>query len=241
MNSRVNSFAVPGEQTSRQSQSAPSNINGSGDGADIDNQINQAYRQIFFHAFKVDRDPMLESQLRTGQITTRDFIRSLLLSRKFRDYFYRCNSNYRFVEQMVGRVLGRPVHGVQESIAYSILVAEQGMAALVDTLLNSEEYLSNFGVDTVPFQRSRILPGRAVGTMPFNQTYPRYESYWRDISIKRAPADSSYYQFGPRPSWLADAPSPLARKIWLNTIAAGGFGITALLLWIAAAMLSTGW
>ena len=39
--------------------------------------IEAAYRQIFFHAFKVDRDRTLESQLRDGQITVRDFIRSL--------------------------------------------------------------------------------------------------------------------------------------------------------------------
>ena len=41
--------------------------------------IEAAYRQIFFHAFKVDRDRTLESQLRDGQITVRDFIRSLCL------------------------------------------------------------------------------------------------------------------------------------------------------------------
>ena len=241
MNSRVNSFAVLGEQTSRQSQSAPGNINGGQNGSEIDNLINQAYRQIFFHAFKADRDLNLESQLRTGQITIRDFIRSLLLSKKCRDDFYQCNSNYRYVEQMVGRILGRSTYSRQESISLSILVAEQGRAVFIDKLLDSEEYLSNFGVDTVPFQRSRILPGQAIGTLPFNQAYPRYGSYWRDISAKRAPSDWSYDQFGPRPIWLAGAPSPLAKKIWLNIIAAGGFGLTALLLWIAAAMLSTGW
>ena len=83
--------------------------------------------QIYFHAFKIDRDAVLESQLRDGRITVREFIRSLLLSRKFRDDFYRCNSNYRMVDQLVGRVLGRPVHGDAERIALSILIAQQGL------------------------------------------------------------------------------------------------------------------
>jgi phycobilisome rod-core linker protein len=112
--------------------------------------IEQAYRQIFFHAFAVDRDPVLEMRLRSGQITMRGFIRGLLLSDKFRNDFYRCNSNYRVVEQLVGRVLGRPVYGEQERIALSILIAQQGLPALVNALLDSEEYLEQFGEDQVP-------------------------------------------------------------------------------------------
>lgn len=49
--------------------------------SDFDVLINAAYRQIFFHAFKCDRQQLLESQLRNGQITVRDFIRGLLLSK----------------------------------------------------------------------------------------------------------------------------------------------------------------
>lgn len=243
MNARVTSFALAGEECSRQSQSAARSIAGTCDRRDLDIQIEQAYRQIFFHAFKVDRDPMLESQLRSGQITMRDFVRGLLLSQKFRDDFYRCNSNYRMVEQTIGRVLGRPVYGDQERIAYSILIAQRGLPSLVDALLDSEEYMQTFGYDTVPFQRSRVLPGQAVGTMPFNQQAPRYQAYWRDSNAKRAPAQSLMWQnstMGQRPAWLANAPAPWARKLWLNTVAAGGFVITGLMLWIAVSMLSTG-
>lgn len=71
--------------------------------SDFDVLINAAYRQIFFHAFKCDRQQLLESQLRNGQITVRDFIRGLLLSETFIDSFYNKNSNYRFVEQCIQR------------------------------------------------------------------------------------------------------------------------------------------
>ena len=238
MNARVNSFAVDSEGCSRTSRVTKR----SGDQRDLDIQIDQAYRQIFFHAFKVDRDPMLESQLRAGQITIRDFVRGLLLSGKFRSDFYRCNSNYRIVEQLIGRVLGRPVNGEREKIAYSILITQQGLPALVDILLDSEEYLQAFGYDTVPFQRSRVLPGKSVGTMPFNQQAPRYSTYWRDITAMRAPAKADMWQnamIAPRPAWLVNAPAPWARKLWQNTVTAGGFALTGLVIWIAIIMLST--
>jgi len=47
----------------------------------------------------VDPDPVLEFRLRAGRITitVRDFVRGLLLSRKFRDDFCHCSSNYRII------------------------------------------------------------------------------------------------------------------------------------------------
>jgi phycobilisome rod-core linker protein len=240
-NARVNSFLVGGDESPRM---APLDLGRST--AATDAIIAQAYRQIYFHAFKVDRDPVLESQLRSGQITVKDFIRSLLLSRKFRDDFYRCNSNYRMVDQIVGRVLGRPVHGDQERIALSILIAQKGLPGLVDHLLASQEYTEMFGLDQVPHQRSRVLAGQAQGSLPFNQTAPRYGAYWREASARRAPAGlhTAWTPTGgwslPRPSWLADAPSPLARQIWQGVVTAGGFGLTAFALYVAAIMLSTG-
>jgi phycobilisome rod-core linker protein len=143
------------------------------------NLIEAAYRQIFFHAFKHDRETFLESQLRSGQITVRDFIRGLLLSNTYRRSFYDLNSNYRFVEQTVQRVLGRDVYSNQEKIAWSIVVATKGTQGFIDELLNSDEYLDAFGYSTVPYQRRRVLPGRETGEIPFNIQSPRYNEYYR--------------------------------------------------------------
>lgn len=149
--------------------------------SDYTNLIEAAYRQIFFYAFKWDREPILESQIRHGLITVRDFIRGLLLSNTYRDSFYDKNSNYRFVEHTVQKVLGRPVYGEREKIAWSIAVATKGFQGFIDDLLNSEEYLSSFGYDTVPYQRRRNLPGRDLGERPFNISSPRYDAYHRGI------------------------------------------------------------
>jgi phycobilisome rod-core linker protein len=150
------------------------------DPTDVGNLINAAYRQIFFHAFKWDREIILESQLRNRQITVRDFIRGLLLSNTFIDSFYNKNSNYRFVEHCVQKVLGRKVYGEPEKIAWSAIVMTKGIKGFVDDLLNSEEYITNFGENIVPYHRRRILPSRATGEIPFNISSPRYGAYHRD-------------------------------------------------------------
>ncbi len=175
-NERVSGYEVPGDDQAR--IYSAENLLSPGDMGDM---IEAAYRQIFFHAFKSDREPFLESQLRNGQITVRDFIRGLLLSETFRNSFYEKNSNYRFVEQCVQRVLGRDVYDEREKIAWSIVVATKGIQGFIDDLLNSEEYLENFGYDTIPYQRRRVLPGRDAGELPFNIKSPRYDEYYRAI------------------------------------------------------------
>ncbi|QYO62148.1 phycobilisome rod-core linker polypeptide [Leptolyngbya sp. 7M] len=173
-NVRVTGYDVPGDDQPRIFSSdnllSPS---------DMDTLIEAAYRQLFFHAFAADREPFLESQLRSGQITVRDFVRGLLLSNTYKRSFYDLNSNYRFVEQTVQRVLGRDVFNEREKIAWSIVVATQGLKGFVDQLLNSQEYLDAFGDSIVPYQRRRSLPGRTQGDLPFNIKSPRYDEYYR--------------------------------------------------------------
>jgi phycobilisome rod-core linker protein len=172
-NTRVEGFDVANDDQPR--IFSTDNLLSSSDKAVL---IEAAYRQIFFHAFKVDREPCLESQLKNNQITVRQFIRGLLLSNTYTKSFYDLNSNYRFVEQTVQRVLGRDVYSQQEKIAWSIVIATKGRAGFVDALLDSDEYLDNFGDSIVPYQRRRVLASGASQT-PFNIQSPRYDEYYR--------------------------------------------------------------
>ena len=114
-NSRVNNFIAENQQNEFPLiGKANQEMN-----AQITVIIEKAYRQIFFHAMNCDRDPYLESQLLNGSITTKDFVRGLLLSRRFQEGYLHCNSNYRIVDQLVGRILGRSVHGDGERHALS--------------------------------------------------------------------------------------------------------------------------
>ncbi|MBE9029779.1 phycobilisome rod-core linker polypeptide [filamentous cyanobacterium LEGE 11480] len=146
---------------------------------DLDVLIEAAYRQIVFHAFASDREPFLESQLRNGQITVREFIRGLCLANTFTQSFYNLNSNYKFVEHCVNRLLGRSISGQEEKIAWSIVVATKGRAGFIDALLDSDEYLDNFGDHTVPYQRRRVLASSNTANIPFNIENPRYDAYMR--------------------------------------------------------------
>ncbi len=151
------------------------------DADNLSTVIESAYRQIYFHAFESDRDVNLESQLRDGQITVRDFVRGLCLSDTFKRSFYGMNSNYKVVRHLVEKLLGRKTSGKSEEISWSILIATKGIEGMVDALLDSQEYLDNFGYDSVPFQRNRVIPGKELGDTPFNITSPRYDEYYRGI------------------------------------------------------------
>jgi phycobilisome rod-core linker protein len=172
-NSRVKGYEVAGDEQAR--IFSTDNLLSSGQISDL---IEAAYRQIFFHAFAADREKFLESQLRSGQITVRDFIRGLCLSNTFTNSFYNLNSNYQFVTHCVQKVLGRDVYNDAEKIAWSIVIATKGRAGFINDLLNSNEYLENFGDSIVPFQRRRVLPSGA-SELPFNIQSPRYNEYYR--------------------------------------------------------------
>lgn len=174
-NQRVVNYEIPGDEQSRIYTSE--NLLSDGKKQEL---IWAAYRQIFNEQqiLSSNRDKALESQLRAGQITVRDFIRGLVLSGTFRRRNYEPNSNYRFVEMCIQRILGRNVYSDREKLAWSIVLATKGLAGFIDDLFNSKEYLDNFGDDIVPYQRRRILPQRTEGEISFARM-PRYGADYR--------------------------------------------------------------
>ncbi|MGK7940586.1 MAG: phycobilisome rod-core linker polypeptide [Crocosphaera sp.] len=203
-NQRVAGYEIFGDEQPRfyNTQTLPSSI-------EMDTLIRAAYRQIFNEQqmLESNRQKFLESQLRNGQITVRDFIRGLLLCESFVARNYQPNNNYRFVEMCVQRVLGRNVYSHREKMAWSIVVATKGLQGFVDDLLNSEEYLNNFGDDVVPYQRRRILPSQSQGELPFARM-PRYGADYRaqlEAMGYFRPAQPTYrwaWQQPPYPAWV---------------------------------------
>ncbi|MEO0988354.1 MAG: phycobilisome rod-core linker polypeptide, partial [Cyanobacteria bacterium J06639_14] len=125
--------------------------------------------------------------------------RSLLLSPIFRERNYEVNNNYRFVRMCIQRVLGRDVYGDRETMSWSIVLATKGLKGFIDDLLSSEEYVENFGDNTVPYQRRRILPQRAQGDVTFAHM-PRYtEDYLAQLKslgydFERTDTPGMYWQ-----------------------------------------------
>ena len=145
-----------------------------------DNEVEEliwaAYRQIFSEhlVLKSSRQVSLETQLKNRAITVRDFIRGLAKSQVYRRLVIENNSNYRVVELTLKRLLGRAPYNKDEEIAWSIKIATLGFDGFVEALINSEEYIENFGENIVPYQRRRYKD------RPFNLVTPRYADYWRD-------------------------------------------------------------
>jgi phycobilisome rod-core linker protein len=205
-NQRVASFEIPGDEQPR-----ICTTDYLSDVADMDTLIATAYRQIFNEQQMTisTRQPALESQLRSRQITVKDFIRGLATSEVFRSRNYDTNNNYRFVQMAVQRILGREVYGDREKLAWSIILATKGLNGFVDALLNSDEYQTTFGDHTVPYQRRRILPQHAQGDLPFARM-ARYGTEYRNKLPKPSfrnvwtgpGADGLFTQFEPF-SWQA--------------------------------------
>jgi phycobilisome rod-core linker protein len=223
-NHRVDGFEVPGDEQSWIYTAEAVKAD-----TDLDTLIYAAYRQIYNEQqmLSCHRQRTLESQLKSGQITVRDFIRGLVISDSFRRLVYDCNNNYRFVQICIQRVLGREVYSDREKIAWSIVLATKGLHGFIDELLNSSEYIDTFGDSTVPFQRRRILPQRTQGELPFARM-PRYGADYRNRlpQSSMSSGDSArldYYRW----DWQKNPPKSLG--LLGKLIVTGGAAVVALL------------
>lgn len=235
-NQRVQGFEVAGDEHSF--VYSTENLLSS---AGIDALINAAYLQVFREQqmLKRNRQTFLESQLRNGQITVREFVRGLVLSEPFRRNNYNSNSNYRFVELCLQRLLGRAPHGDRELQAWSIVLATKGIQGFVDALLDGEEYAEQFGDDVVPFQRRRILPSQAAGELPY-QRMPRYSADYR-IRLENMGmlAKDGFGEGGALSTWTGELPPQWARRVGGAVTIAGATTLIGLVGAIALA--AFGW
>ncbi len=119
--------------------------------------IRAAYRQVFerdiVKGYSQVVSPVEATQVRQGQISMREFIRSLGHSKEYRLQFYGRFSNSRAVELAFRHFLGRGISSREEFTRYFDIVSAQGLKGLVDALINTQEYARVFGEETVPFLR----------------------------------------------------------------------------------------
>jgi phycobilisome rod-core linker protein len=176
-NQRVISFGFADEDEDSPKIYCTENIS---DDTDRQELIWAGYRQVFSEHVILDsnRQTFLESQVNFGMITVRDFIRGLAKSETFYHMVVEPNSNYRVVEVCLKRLLGRAPYNKMEEITWSIVIAQKGIVGFVDALLDGDEYQTNFGDNTVPYQRKRM--GTGAEGRPFNLVTPRYDTDYRD-------------------------------------------------------------
>ncbi|MGC1308153.1 MAG: phycobilisome rod-core linker polypeptide [Phormidesmis sp.] len=113
-----------------------------------------AYRQVFGREVLDDQHHTLaETQFRDGRITVREFVRQLAKSRPFRRAYWENLYMTKAAEVIHRRLLGRPTYGRRETSKYYDICGRQGFYALIDAIVDSDEYTKVFGEDTVPYER----------------------------------------------------------------------------------------
>lgn len=116
--------------------------------------IDAAYRQVFGRdVFENQRLTVAESALQSGEISMREFVRQLAKSKLFRHLFWEPLYVTKAIEYIHRRLLGRPTYGRQEMNHYYDICANKGFYALIDEIIDTNEYITAFGEDTVPHER----------------------------------------------------------------------------------------
>ncbi len=143
--------------------------------------INAVYRQVLgnAHVMESERQVSAESYLCNGQLSVREFVRAVAKSDFYKSRFFESSAPYRFVELNFKHLLGRAPASQAEVSEHIRRCVEHGYDAEIDSYIDSDEYQSNFGEDTVPFYcgtQSQLGQSQAV----YNRTY----------AIFRGPAES---------------------------------------------------
>ncbi|MBD2451483.1 phycobilisome rod-core linker polypeptide [Nostoc sp. FACHB-152] len=159
-----------GVGTSRRKPARIYRLTDGGSQAERQQVINAAYCQVLdiFSGQIPDyyRRSELDSRLRNGEITVREFVRELASSEIYRKRFYTPYPNTKVIEYLFRHLLGRAPATQGEIRQYNKLLADSGLRAAVEAIVDSPEYARYFGEDVVPYPRFPSLPaGNYLGSV----------------------------------------------------------------------------
>lgn len=146
--------------------------------------IKAAYRQLF------ERDitkaysqsiSYLESQVRNGDISMKEFVRRVCQSPLYRKQFFEPFINSRALELAFRHILGRGPSSREEVQAYFSIVSDKGLAGLVDALVDSQEYADYFGEETVPYIRGLGQEAQECRNWGMQQDLFNYSAPFRKV------------------------------------------------------------
>jgi len=94
-----------------------------------------------------------ETQLRSGEISVRAFVKALACSGQYAQRFCTPYPQAKVVEFLFRHLLGRVPATQAETTQYSEIVSNQGLNAAIALIVDSAEYARYFGEDVVPYHR----------------------------------------------------------------------------------------
>jgi phycocyanin-associated rod linker protein len=162
---------------------------------DVQCAIWAAYRQVLGHdhVMECERLTSAESLLRQGDITVRDFVRTIAQSELYRNKFFYSTPQVRFIELNFKHLLGRAPYDESEITEHVNLYIQQGYEAEINSYIDSAEYQENFGEAIVPYYRG-FSTQRGQKTVGFNRMFQLYRGY----------ANSDRAQAKNKSAWLTE-------------------------------------
>lgn len=145
---------------------------------DVSSVIRAVYKQVLGnpHIMDSERLAIAESQLTNGEMTVREFVRTVAKSDFYRRRFFESCAPYRFVELNFKHLLGRAPSDQSELSHHIRLCIEQGYDAEIDSYLDSSEYQAKFGENIVPYyQGAQTQVGQKQAG--YNRTLSLYQGY----------------------------------------------------------------
>jgi phycobilisome core-membrane linker protein len=146
--------------------------------------IKAAYRQIFerdiTRAYSQSISD-LESKVKNGEISLKEFVRRLAKSPLYRKQFFEPFINSRALELAFRHILGRGPSSREEVQNYFSIVSSGGLSALVDALVDSQEYADYFGEETVPYIRGLGQEAQECRNWGMQQDLFNYSAPFRKV------------------------------------------------------------
>lgn len=146
--------------------------------------VRAAYRQVFerdiTRAYSLSLSD-LESKVKGGEISTKEFIRRLGRSPLYRKQFHDGYVNSRVVELACKHFLGRGLSSPEEFTKYFDILSAKGLVSLVDAMVNSQEYSDYFGEETVPYLRGLGQEAQECRNWGMQQDLFRYSAPFRKV------------------------------------------------------------
>lgn len=133
------------------------------------------YRHVLGNIYVMEsqRPIELESQLRNGSISVREFVRRLAKSDLYKSAFFYTSSNNRLIELNFKHLLGRAPYDHGEIQTHFSLYHSSGYDAEIDSYIDSDEYQELFGENIVPYFR-----GFKYQTSQAAAAFPRLQKLW---------------------------------------------------------------
>lgn len=145
---------------------------------DIEAVIRAVYKQVLGNDYLMasERLKSAESLLRDGNLTVREFVRSVAKSELYKTKFFYNNFQTRFIELNYKHLLGRAPYDESEVSYHNDLYHNQGFDVEIDSYIDSTEYQTSFGDNVVPYYRG-FETQTGQKTVGFNRMFRLYRGF----------------------------------------------------------------